>query len=107
MNKFAKYRDLVNHHNDVIKQRWLRSAENESARLFRGYNGVDGIDVLEWILHKDIPKDKQVTYPRYVVDIRPEKSEMYRTRITAGGDRIDYYGEVATHTASMETIKMH
>lgn len=107
LNKFAKYRDLVNHHNDVIKQRWLRSAENEFARLFQGYNGVEGIDVLEWILRKNIPKDKQVTYPRYVVDIRPEKSEMYRTRITAGGDRIDYFGEVATHTASMETIKMH
>jgi hypothetical protein len=107
LNKFAKYRDLVNHHNDIIKQRWLRSAENEFARLFQGYNGVEGIDVLEWILRKNIPSDKQVTYPRYVVDIRPEKSEMYRTRITAGGDRIDYYGEVATHSASMETIKMH
>jgi hypothetical protein len=25
----------------------------------------------------------------------------------AGGDRIDYSGDVTTHTASMETIKMH
>jgi hypothetical protein len=25
---------------------------------------------------------------------------MYQTRITAGGDRIDYFGEVATHTAT-------
>ena len=49
----------------------------------------------------------QVTYPRYVVAVRPEKSEPYRTRITAGGDRIDYEGNVTTHTASMETIKMH
>jgi hypothetical protein len=107
LNKFAKYHDLVNHHNKVIKQRWLRSAENEFARLFQGYNGVEGINNLEWILRKNIPPDKQVTYPRYVVDTHPEKSEMYRTRITAGGDRIDYFGEVATHTASMETIKMY
>ena len=40
----------------------------------------------------------QVTYPRYVVAVRPEKSEPYRTRITAGGDRIDYEGNVTTHT---------
>jgi hypothetical protein len=63
--------------------------------------------VLHWIYWKDVPSNKQVTYPRYVVDIRPEKSELYRTRITAGGDKIDYAGDVTTHTASMETIKMH
>ena len=48
---------------------------------------------------------KKVTDPRYNVDIRLEKSEPDRTRITAGGDRLDYHGNVSTHTVSMETIK--
>jgi hypothetical protein len=107
LNKMAKYRDLINHDNPATKDRWLRSGENEFARLFQGYGETDGMDVLEWVHRQDIPRNKQVTYPRYVVDIRPEKAEPYRTRITAGGDRIDYSGDVTTHTASMETIKMH
>ena len=107
LNKMAKYRDLINHKDPIIKQRWLQSGENEFARLFQGYGETDGVDVLDWIQRGDVPRNKQVTYPRYVVAVRPEKSEPYRTRITAGGDRIDYEGNVTTHTASMETIKMH
>ena len=29
------------------------------------------------------------------------------TQIICGGDELDYFGDVTTHTASMETIKMH
>ncbi|OEU20461.1 hypothetical protein FRACYDRAFT_181335 [Fragilariopsis cylindrus CCMP1102] len=107
LNKMAKYRDLINHKDPVIKNRWLQSGENEFARLFQGYGETEEVDVLDWIRKGDVPRNKQVTYPRYVVAVRPEKSEPYRTRITAGGDRIDYKGNVTTHTASMETIKMH
>ena len=31
----------------------------------------------------------------------------YRTRITAGGDQLDYDGETSTNSASMSTIKIH
>ena len=41
------------------------------------------------------------------MDIHPEKAEPYRTRITAGGNLLDYAGNVTTHTASMETIMCH
>ena len=30
----------------------------------------------------------------------------YRTRITAGGDRLEYFGNVTTHTAGMESFKI-
>ena len=62
---------------------------------------------MEWIPKTAVPSFKTVTYPRYTTAIRPEKDEKYRVRITAGGDRIDYEGDVSTHTASMETIKTH
>ena len=65
------------------------------------------MDVLDWISRNDVPHDKTVTYPWYTVDIRPEKAEPYRTRITVGGNLLDYSGNVTTHTASMETIKCH
>jgi hypothetical protein len=107
LNRMAKYCDLINHSNQTIRDRWLRSGENEFARLFQGCGETDGVDVLEWINRKDVPRNKQVTYSRYVVDVRPEKSEPYQTRITAGGNKIDYTGNVTTHTSSMETIKIH
>ena len=65
------------------------------------------MNVLDWIHRGEVPNGKKVTYPRYTVDYRPEKDEPYRTRITAGGNLLDYAGDTTTHTASMETIKCH
>ena len=47
-----------------------------------------------------------MTYTRTVVDIRLEKDEQNRVRITAGGDRLEYYGETSAETASIETAKI-
>ena len=64
------------------------------------------MDVIEWIPRTDLPTDKTATYPRYTVAYRPEKEDPYRTRITAGGDRLEYFGNVTTHTAGMEAFKI-
>lgn len=105
LGRMASYKDMMTHPNPKIRRRWLRSGENEFGRLLQGYGDVDGLDVLE-VIHKfDIPTGKIVTYPRYTIDYRPEKSDPWRTRITTGGDRIPYAGETSTHQASMETIK--
>ena len=104
-----RHRDLINHKNQNTQQRWLTSGENEFGRLFQGFsqNNIDGMDVLDWIHRTSIPKDKKVTYPRYTVAVRPKKDEPYCTRITCGGDRLDYDGDVSTQAASMECIKCH
>jgi len=39
-------------------------------------------------------------YPRYSDSI--EKDEPFRTRITAGGDRLEYFCDVSTDSTSME-----
>ena len=106
LNKMAGYRDLLNHPNKKICELWTTSSENEFARLFDGYNGVEGINVMEWIAWDAVPKHKTVTYARYVVAYRPEKAEQYRTRITVGGDKLDYNGDVSTRVSTMETFKM-
>ena len=107
LQKMASYKDLIQHKDEKIAARWITGGENEFGRLFQGFaqNGVEGLDILEWIPNTDVPSFKTVTYPRYTTAIRPEKDEKYRVRITAGGDRIAYDGDVSTHTASMETIK--
>ena len=107
--KMCSYKELINHLNPKVQQKWIRSGENEFGRLFRGFqpNDIEGIGVLDWIKRSEVPMGKKVTYPRYTVAVRPEKDEPDRTRITCGGNLLDYFGDVTTHTASMETVKMH
>ena len=44
---------------------------------------------------------------RAVYDIRPQKIEARRTRLTAGGNLIYYPGEVSTPTSDLTTMKLH
>ena len=57
-----------------------------------------GADTIKFIFHKDKSKDRRATYVRAVCDIRPQKIETRRTKITAGGNLIDYPVEVSTPT---------
>ncbi len=41
-----------------------------------------------------------------VCEVRPEKDDPDRTRITIGGSRICYPGDVGTNTASLELFKL-
>ena len=48
-----------------------------------------------------------VPYTRYTIAVRQEKDKKYCVQTVAGGDRIEYEGDVSTHTVSMETRKTH
>ena len=65
------------------------------------------MDTLDWIHRNEAPEDKKVTHPRHTVAHRPEKDEKHRTWITCGGDRLDCFDKATTHTASVETMKLH
>ena len=59
-------------------------------------------------VHKNmIPRDRKVTYMKCVVDLRPQKQEVERTRIVLGGDRVDYPFNVTTNTTDLDTTKIH
>ena len=47
-----------------------------------------------------------MTYTKVVCEVRPQKEYPNCTRITIGGNRIIYPGEVATPTASLELVKL-
>eukprot|EP00804_Cyclotella_cryptica_P015850 CCRYP_006347-RA/>CCRYP_006347-RA protein AED:0.34 eAED:0.34 QI:0/0/0/1/0/0/3/0/479 len=62
-----------------------------------------------FFIHKsEVPKDRQndITYGRIVVALRPQKKEPARTRLTVGGNLIDYPWEVATPTSDLTTAKL-
>jgi hypothetical protein len=48
---------------------------------------------------------KDITYGSFSCNIKPNKEEKECTRLTAGGDRINYLDDVGTPTADMTLFK--
>ena len=61
---------------------------------------------MNFIPKEEVPfETKKVMYPKIVCDIRPNKSETHRTRITVGGNLLEYAGTITTPTATITTAK--
>jgi hypothetical protein len=84
---------------------WSRGFGNECGCLFQGIRGIPEPDTCFFIKLKDIPNDR-ITYGKIVCDCKPHKKEKERVRLTVGGDRLDYYGDVATSAADITTFKI-
>jgi hypothetical protein len=85
---------------------WTRGFGNEVGRLFQGIRDIPGTDTCFFIKLTNIPKYRQITYGKIVCDYKPHKKEKERVRLTVGGDRLDYSGDVATSTADITTFKI-
>jgi hypothetical protein len=55
---------------------------------------------------KNILKDRKITPGKILCDYKPHKQGKERVRITVGGDKLDYSGDVATSTADITTLKI-
>ncbi len=99
-----EYRHLIKH--PTLATPWKTSAANEFGRLAQGIgNRIKGTDTIKFIPMDKVPKEKKVTYGRFVCDVRPQKAEPNRTRLTVGGNLLDYPGAVSTKTADITTCK--
>ena len=90
---------------------WDHSGVEEWGRLVEGCPpaGIpvsEGTKTCRFVKKSSIPKDRKITYPRVVVADRPQKTQTRRVRVTVGGDRIDYPGEVSTKTSDITTVKI-
>jgi hypothetical protein len=89
---------------------WEKSASNELGRLCQGLSDrrVKGTNTLFFIKKDAVPKERRqdITYGNFVCELRPNKAETHRTRLTAGGDRINYPGDAGTPTADMTLFKI-
>jgi hypothetical protein len=85
---------------------WKRGFGNEVGRLFQGIRDIPGTDICFFIKPTNIPKHRQITYGKIVCDYKPHKKEKERVRLTVGGDRLDYSGDVATSTEDITTFKI-
>ncbi len=94
-----------------LKEVWQTAFGKEWGALAQGDDrtGAIGTETFK-ILRPDqiasIPSNRTVTYANIVVDYREQKADPNRVRITAGGNLIDYPGDVSTPTTDMTTAKI-
>jgi hypothetical protein len=83
-SKSLKHQELITKLRYKIK--WMRSTANKINRLYNTHN-------IRFIRRSNIPKGRKVTCGSFVVDIKDHKEEKERTRLTVGGDQIEYPGD--------------
>ena len=64
-----------------------------------------GINTIFFIPFNKIPSDCQATHGKILYEYKPHKCEKHGSRLTVGGDRIDYPFPVATPTEDITVFK--
>jgi len=86
---------------------WEWAFCREIGRLAQGYKDAKGMNTIFPIRRSNVPRNKHVIYGRIVCDIRPQKVETHRVRLTTGGNLIIYNSTTSTLIAAITTIKTH
>jgi hypothetical protein len=103
--KSMEYRELIS--NPKTKQAWQLSSANEFGRLFQGVGGrIKGTNTCFFIQHTAIRNNKRPTYARFICSVRNKKNDPNRTRLTVGGNLIEFNGDKSTRTAAITTAKI-
>ena len=83
-----------------------RSCANELGQLALGIRNIKGTDTIHFVPKSKVPfGEKFITYGKIVCNIKPDKEEHCHTRLTVGGNLLDYTGNLSTTTASVTTSK--
>lgn len=99
-----EYRQLIKH--PKWAKQWQTSGANEFGRLAQGIRNIKGTNTINFVARNTIPKGYIPTYARFVCSLRPQKSEVERTRLTVGGNLIQYTGRTSSPTADLTTFKL-
>ncbi len=105
--EYLNYRQLIR---DPKHQKiWNTSAANEFGQLAEGVGSrVKATNTIFFIPKDKVPKDrmKDVMYRSFSCNLKPNKAETHQTRLTAGGDRINYPNDFGTPAADMTLVKI-
>ena len=84
IGKLLEYRHLIKSPDKIV---WERGFSNEIGRLAQGIGErmPHGTNTIKFVHLNQIPRHKTITYARIVAELRPQKEDPYRIRITAGG----------------------
>ena len=72
------------------------------------FSPIQRLGTFNIINFDDIPIDRrgEITYTKLVCEFRDQKDDPNRTRITIGGNRICYPGDVGTPMSSLDLVKL-
>ena len=80
--------------------------QKKLGQLSQGIRNIKGTDTIHFIPKSKVTfGEKTVTYGKIVCDIKPDNEEHSRTRLTVGGNLLDYTGNLTMPTASVTTAK--
>ena len=106
-------KELMEYHhlmkNPEYCQLYGKSYTNELGCLVQGMpSQVEGTNTICFINKADVSTTRwrDVTYGRVEINYRPEKSDPYQTRLTVGGDIVNYPGDCGTPTFDLITVKL-
>ena len=113
--KSLQYRQLRKH--PKFAHIWNTSYANELVRLFQGIckgskvpknQQVEGTNTSHIISFEDIPqyRRKEFCHSIVVCEVKPQKEDTNRTRITVAGIQICYPGNVGTPTCSLDLVNL-
>jgi hypothetical protein len=94
--KYLKHQDLITLLR--YKTRWMCSTAKYIGSLYK-------TNTIIFIHRYDVPNWRKVTYGAFVVYIKEHKEEKEWTKLTVGGDQIEYPRDKSTRTAGLATAK--
>jgi hypothetical protein len=105
----SSYKKLMN--NPTTMEIWQTAFGKDFGGMAQGNikTGQKGTNAIFVMTHTEIlliSADCTITYARVVVDFCPQKADPHRIHITAGGNLINYPGELTTQTADLAKSKL-
>jgi hypothetical protein len=105
----SSYKQLMN--DPVTAEVWMTAFGKDFGGMSQGNDktGQPGTNAMFVMLPSDvpnIPKDRVVAYVRVVINHCSQKADPNRIRITAGGNHINYPGELTTWMVDITTAKL-
>ena len=97
-----EYRHLIKVPERKIQR---RSFENKLGQLDQGIREFNGKNTVVFIPKSMVSKEKKVTYGEIVCEMKPEKQEKERMRLTVGENLLDSTGNLSAPIASVTTSK--
>ena len=102
----SSYKMLMN--DPATMEIWQTTFGKDFGGMAQGDNkmGQKATNAIFVMTHEEIlliPPDRTITYAQVVVDFHPQKADPHRICITAGGNLINYPGELTTRTADLTT----
>ena len=93
---------------------WTTSLTNYIGRLTRGigknipaHKKIKGKNTINFIKRRQVPWNAKVTYANFVCDIKTQNAESHRTRLTVGGEKLDYPADPSAPAVGLLDTKIH